>query len=152
MTAVRTLPPPPSPASAGGREPRSGAGDRGSVTGWLAVGAAAIGAGLLGARALGHQVGPCALRSHTGVPCPGCGLTRLAVHVTEGRLGTAATGDLPGLLLLLAVAVVAVAQVAALRGRSLPWLRGPALPLVLGGLLAAHWALTAVTGGLPSLR
>jgi len=48
--------------------------------------------GLLAARFLPLQQLPflrCALRAHTGWPCPGCGLTRVAVRVAHGDIAGA---------------------------------------------------------------
>lgn len=121
---------------------------RGSPTGWLAVGFGAVGAGLAVGRALSYRLPPCVLLEGTGVPCPACGLTRLGAHVAHGEMATAAALDLPGVVLVVLLAVTATAQLLALAGRPVPWLRSAALPLLLGGLVLAHWVLTLTTGGL----
>jgi hypothetical protein len=59
---------------------------------WLhALGLAGL-LGLLAARFLPLERLPflrCALREHTGWPCPGCGLTRVAVRVAHGDIAGA---------------------------------------------------------------
>lgn len=137
---------PPPPAARAARPALPGP-RRGSTTGWVAVGFGAAGAALLAARAAGHTPGPCLLLSHTGVACPACGLTRLAVTLAQGQLGPALVRDLPGTLLLIVLALVAVAQLGSLGGRRVPGLGGRALPLALGALLAAHWAIAMATSG-----
>lgn len=140
---------PPGPAGwAGPTGPAASPGPAGSPTGWLAMAVGGVGAGLLAARAAGYAAPACFLRLHTGMPCPVCGLTRLAVHLGRGELGIALTKDGPGVVLFVTLAVVAVAQLVALRGRPLPWLRSRGLPGLLVVALSAHWALTALTGGI----
>lgn len=135
-----TRPPPPAPVRS--RVPA------GSATGWVALGAAGVGAGLLVARLGSYEPGPCLARTHLGVACPTCGLTHVADHLLHARLGPALAQDLPGTLLLVLLALAAVGQLLAWRrGRAPAPLRWRALPLALGGLLAAHWALTLATGG-----
>lgn len=141
---VTRRPPPPRPLGASSRQ----SGPTGSPTGWVAVGAAGVGAALLVARLGSYAPGPCLARTHLGVACPACGLTHVADHLLQARPGTAIVQDLPGTVLLVLLALTAIGQVVAWRrGRTPTALRGPALPLALGALLAAHWALTLVTGG-----
>ena len=104
---------------------------------------------LLAGRLIGYQPSPCALLTHTGVPCPVCGLTRVAVQLLEGDVGAAVQVDPIGIVLLAVVAVVAGAQLVALAGRPAPWLRRRWVPLVLTILLAARWAVTVAAGGPP---
>ncbi|CAN5576499.1 hypothetical protein BH10ACT1_BH10ACT1_37970 [soil metagenome] len=119
----------------------------GSTTGWLAVALGGLGAGLLAGRSVGLHVGPCLLRTHAGFACPVCGLTRLADALAHGRVVTAVATDAAGVALFVVLALAAAAQIRAVRGRATPHLRGWALPAVLAGLLAAHWAVTLATGG-----
>ncbi|MCU1380221.1 MAG: hypothetical protein JWN29_3204, partial [Acidimicrobiales bacterium] len=102
---------------------------------------------LLAARAAGFTPGPCLLLAHTGIACPGCGLTRLAVTLGHGDVSAALARDLPGTLLLVALTVAGVAQLASIRGRTVAWLASGLLPLALVGLLVAHWALGIATSG-----
>jgi hypothetical protein len=51
----------------------------------------------------------CALRQHTGWPCPGCGLTRVADHVSHGHLGLAWEANPLGTVAALLFALAAVA-------------------------------------------
>jgi len=72
--------------------------------------------GLLAARLLPLQRMSflrCALREHTGWPCPGCGLTRVAVRVSHGDVAGALDANPLGTVAALgfaACAVLAAAQ------------------------------------------
>lgn len=145
--AARTAPAPPAAAPSGSEgAPACG---RGSATGWVALGLGAVGSTVLVGRALGHHLPTCALREHAGVACPVCGLTRLADHLVHGRIGAAVSVDGLGVLLLVLLGVVAATQLLALAGRRAGprWLRGPALPVALGGLALARWAVVVASGG-----
>lgn len=120
----------------------------GSPTGWLALGAAGMGATVVAGRALGHQLPPCLLRDHTGVPCPVCGFTRLGLHLIHGELAVAVRGDLPGLLAVVLVVVLSVGQLVAMRTDGQTWLRARWVPALLALAIAGHWVLTLATGGL----
>lgn len=120
----------------------------GSPTGWIAVGAAGIGATVLAGRALGQRLPPCLLRSHTGVPCPMCGFTRLGIHLLHGDLAPAVRVDLPGVAALLLVVVLAVGQLMAVRSGGQTWIRSRWVPATLALAVAGHWALTLTTGGI----
>jgi len=88
----------------------------------------------------------CAFRSRTGLPCPGCGLTRSVVLSLHGDLGSAwrlAPGGPVFVLGLeaLAVALLALACVQALGGQRLrkrgeSWLWGGALVYASAAFLA----------------
>ena len=54
---------------------------------------AALGAGLVALRATPAPGLPCPMLVATGVPCPGCGMTRAADAVVHGHLGHALTTD-----------------------------------------------------------
>src|SRR5690606_18544496 len=64
--------------------------DRGQVRarsiGQGAAVAAVLGTALLALRATPIPTPPCPMRAVTGVPCPGCGMTRLADAVAHGHL------------------------------------------------------------------
>lgn len=111
---------------------------------------AALGAGLVALRATPAPGLPCPMLVATGIPCPGCGMTRAADALVHGQLGHALTTDPAAVAFLVGMAVVAIAYVV-LRLRptdGVPrWARGPALPIALGALLVAHWVTTLVTGG-----
>lgn len=154
MTAPLLPPPPlagPPPDRAAKARLRSEAIGQASLT------ALGLGAGILALRAVDVSLPPCPFRAVTGVPCPGCGMTRLADAVAHGHLTTAVTADAAGVAILAAIVVLAVVYgvVALKRRRGTPaelpgWMRAAALPIALGALVAIHWATTIVTGGLPS--
>jgi hypothetical protein len=116
----------------------------------VAVGLGGIGAALAVAGRLGLPRPVCPLRLLTGVPCPGCGFTHLADDLVGGHLATALRADPAAVAAALALAVVAgVHVVARLRGRPSPTRgRAGAIYLVVGVLVAIHWATTVWTGGL----
>jgi hypothetical protein len=67
--------------------------------------------GLLAARFLplyGLPFLRCALREHTGWPCPGCGLTRVAVRVAHGDFGGAFDANPLGTVAALGFALCSV--------------------------------------------
>jgi Protein of unknown function (DUF2752) len=67
--------------------------------------------GLLAARFLPLERLPlwrCAFKEHTGWPCPGCGLTRVAVRVAHGDLAGALDANPLGTLAALGFAACAV--------------------------------------------
>lgn len=83
----------------------------------------------------GAESGPilCPFRLITGLPCPGCGLTRSWVHTGHGEW-SAAVADHPAGPVVLGLAVVALVWLAATRARRSfpPWLRR--LGLLVAGL------------------
>lgn len=112
---------------------------------------AGLGAVVLAARTVSMPVPPCPLRALTGIPCPGCGMTRTADAIVTGRLGEALATDAAAVLLLAAIAILAAIHLV----RVVIWRRPPpavllgwAVPVVLGVLVAVHWATTLVTGGM----
>lgn len=89
------------------------------------------------------------------MPCPACGLTRLSLHLFRGDVGTALSGDLPGVILLSTLVTIAAMQAAAVLAPRRPLdrsalLRSRMLPVILISALLAHWGWTAATGGLAS--
>jgi hypothetical protein len=125
---------------------------RAEALGRAATAAVGIGGVLLVGRTVGLHLPACPLRTITGVPCPGCGVTRLADAVAHGRVGEALGADPLGVALLAAVATLAVvAVIARARGASLP-ARVGSWPVVgvLAALVGLRW-LDAVATGLPAL-
>lgn len=105
----------------------------------------------------------CLFRRGTGIPCPGCGLTRACVHLARGEW-SAALADHPFALLLAGEAVLAwlaagAVLVLSLRRRALPLLGASAAersPRWLNLWLVAHvvglgalWLGRLATGSLP---
>jgi Protein of unknown function (DUF2752) len=87
---------------------------RARVFGFLqALGLAGL-LGLLAARVLPLERLPlfrCAFREHTGWPCPGCGLTRVAVRVAHGDVAGAFDANPLGTLAALGFAACALLAV-----------------------------------------
>jgi hypothetical protein len=124
---------------------------RAHAVGQGAVTLAGLGVVLLAGRAVSIHAPPCPLRSLTGVPCPGCGMTRTADAVISGQVGEALATDAAAVLLLVAIGVLAAVHlVRVVLQRQAPprWLRGWAVPVALGVLVAIHWGTTVVTGGM----
>ena len=98
----------------------------------------------------------CPLRALTGLPCPGCGLTRALCVLSSGELTRALALNATALpLALFAFAAVGVAAAELVRGRAWqfyrPWLHAGRLwRLSAGGVLGYHaarmayWAATGV--------
>lgn len=140
-------PPPPAPPA-----PDPGA-NRARIIGQSALGLVGLGAVLLAGRAVSVHAPPCPFRALTGVPCPGCGMTRLADAVAHARIGEAAGADLAGVAILGVLVVIAVTylvRVVIRKDEPPSWMRSPLLVIGLGLLVAIHWVTTIVTGGLPS--
>jgi hypothetical protein len=63
----------------------------------------------------------CPFRLATGLPCPGCGLTRSWVFIAHGDVGAAVGANPFGFVTMAAaVALIAVVMTAAVRGRPIP--------------------------------
>ena len=101
--------------------------------------------------AVDHGPVVCPFRLLTGLPCPGCGLTRSWVHLMHGQVGAAMTANPFGVVaLLLTVGLVVVVAAHVVRRRPVPtwsqlgtaiarlphaaWIRGTGM-VVLGGWL-----------------
>ncbi len=87
----------------------------------------------------------CPFRLVTGLPCPGCGLTRAWVFLAHGRVGDAVSAN-PFALVTLPAAVVLLAavMVALVRRRPLPDLGGTLRHPATIGLVAAFVAFGIV--------
>lgn len=112
--------------------------------------AATIGAGVAAVGLRTMSIGaPCPILHITGVPCPGCGMTRLADHLLHGEVIDALARDPAGVLFALVIAVLAAGFVLQriTRRRLTSRLRAHRAPPVLLVLVAVHWVTTIVTGG-----
>ncbi|WP_426573014.1 DUF2752 domain-containing protein [Aquihabitans sp. McL0605] len=125
---------------------------RARAIGQGALACVGAGAALLALRTISIHAPPCPFRTVTGLPCPGCGMTRLADAVAHGRLHTAVHADVAGVAILGVLLVLAATHVATTVRRRPPaaWMRSMALPALLVLLVGAHWITTIITGGLPS--
>ncbi|HBL28601.1 MAG TPA: hypothetical protein DD490_17335 [Acidobacteria bacterium] len=121
---------------------------------WALAGLAALGCFFLlhlWVPAPGAQNSVCLMRRLSGLPCPGCGMTRAFAHLAKGEWAAAASDHLLAYVLAAELAVVWVLWgVALARGRE-P--RPPASfeRLALGHLavLVAFWMGRLATGTLP---
>ena len=124
--------------------------DRLDRFGIAAVATTAVGGALVAARNVLPVGLPCPTLALTGVPCPGCGMTRAADALVHGRVLEVVTQDPAALVLIAVIAVLAVGHVLRRQG----WLRRtgavtPRLASALGaGALVAHWVTTLTTGGM----
>ena len=110
---------------------------------WIAVGGvgAALGAVLLSPG--GIEDGPvvCPFRLLTGLPCPGCGLTRSWVYLAHGQWRDSFVANPFGLVLVALLLALVVAVVTARVRRGVPpdlerLVRRPWLQVVLGAWIA----------------
>jgi hypothetical protein len=121
---------------------------------WLLAGLAALGAFLLfrvWVPAPGSQNTVCLLRRLTGLPCPGCGMTRAFAHLAKGEWAAAASDHLLACLLAPELGLAWLVWGAALaRGRRLR-LAAPFDVVVLAhvAVLIAFWLGRLSTGTLP---
>jgi hypothetical protein len=148
---VHEAAPPLPPASWPAPAVHDGAHRRAHQLGQGALVLTGLGAGLLAARAASLATPPCPWLTLTGVPCPGCGITRLAAALAEGRIGFALEVDPAGVAFLVVLALLAVVHLATVvvrRRPPPPWMANRALPLAVGALVLVHWATTLVTGGM----
>ena len=83
----------------------------------LARGLAAVGAVQVGLCACHVDAWPCAFLHLTGLPCPGCGLTRSCVAMLHGDVGEALRYHAMGPLLFVGMVLLLVAGVAPARWR-----------------------------------
>ena len=127
-----------------------GAEARSEQLGLAAATTAAVGGALVLTRNVVPFGLPCPTLALTGVPCPGCGMTRLADAVLHGRLLEVVTVDPAGVVLLALIAAVALTHVLRRRvPRRGTALLTPARVSAVGvAALAAHWLTTLVTGGM----
>ena len=102
---------------------------------------AAVGVGAVTARAAGLPLA-CPLHAATGIPCPGCGMTRLADAVVGSDPSGVIAADPLGAIVLSAIAALAVVGLAQRLGvvvRPSPAARS--VPAALLAVLVVRWLL-----------
>ncbi|SDK11244.1 Protein of unknown function [Nocardioides sp. YR527] len=98
----------------------------------------------------GIEDGPvlCPFRAITGLPCPGCGLTRSWVYLMHGDIGSSLASNWFGPVLILAIVVLAVVAVRARISRQRPTDLDKLVrsPIILGffGLFLAYGAVRLI--------
>lgn len=121
---------------------------------WIVAGLAALGGFLLFHRwvpAPGPENSLCVLRRLSGLPCPGCGMTRAFAHLAKGEWKAAASDHLLAYGLAAELGLGWLAWGAALARRRplrLPWAL-ERLALAHLAVLVAFWLGRASTGTLP---
>jgi hypothetical protein len=146
----RQLPPPPDDGPE--TEPEPGV-ERARLIGTASISMVGLGALLIAGRAVSIHMPPCPFRALTGIPCPGCGMTRLADAVAHGRFHQALGADVAGVAILATLMVLAttyLVRVIIQKVDTPRWMRSPLLLVGIGALVLVHWGTTVVTGGLPS--
>lgn len=122
---------------------------------WAAAGlVAGLAAVLLSVLPLpsGRELSPCLYRQVTGMPCPGCGLTRAADRLADGDLAGAVAAHPLAPLLALEAALGWLLWGAWAAGRWRPTVSADGVETVALAhlaLLAAVWLGRAATGTLP---
>lgn len=148
--------PVPAPASVDG-DTMSGAGARppgrviGTLAGRWSLAIVGLGIFVLGVHALSIPWPPCPLRWSTGLPCPLCGMTHLAIALVTGQFGLVVRNDPAGLVLAAALFVgVATQAVAELTRRAggPRYMTSRSVGYGLLAVLGAHWVTTIITGGM----
>lgn len=126
---------------------------RGHTAGQSSVTLAGLGLGLIVLRTVGVHAPPCPFRAITGVPCPGCGMTRLADALAHGRVQLALHADPAGVALLAAISVLATVHLVRVVRRGRPpaaWMGSWAVPAAIVALVALHWTANLLGGGFAS--
>lgn len=138
------------PSGAVARSAPTGFGSYGSPMGWLGVAVGLFGATVLALHALSVHLPGCVVRATTGIPCPGCGFTHLGIELAAGRFATALATDPAAVAFTVLLGALAVTQLVAMarRNRGPRWIASPVTAVAVGGLFAAHWVTTIVTGGM----
>lgn len=121
---------------------------------WVLAGLAALGGFLLfraWVPAPGVQNTVCLLRRLSGLPCPGCGMTRAFAHLAKGEWAAAASDHLLAFIIAAELGLAwLVWGVALARRRQVgmpPWFERAVLAHV--AVLVAFWLGRASTGTLP---
>lgn len=121
---------------------------------WVLAGLAALGGFLLfraWVPAPGAQNTVCLLRRLSGLPCPGCGMTRAFAHLAKGEWAAAASDHLLALVIAAELGLTwLVWGVALARRRQVgmpPWFERVVLAHV--AVLVAFWLGRVSTGTLP---
>lgn len=106
------------------------------------------GAWAVGARLTSIDL-PCPLRALTGVPCPACGMTRLAGALLDGEVADAAARDPGGLVVLVVLALLALQHLLRRRPFVRAWMerRHRALVRIAAAGAAVHWVTFSWWGG-----
>jgi len=118
---------------------------------WAALTAMAAVAPRAGGYGTHTQLGlpTCGFLAETGYPCPGCGMTTAMTAMAHGRIALATRANLFGVLLFLAVVVLAgLGTIEAMTGRDVLRLARPRLFwlwIALGGLLLG-WGINVGWG------
>ena len=121
---------------------------------WLLAGLAALGGFLLfrvWVPAPGSENTVCLLRRLSGLPCPGCGMTRAFAHLAKGEWGAAAADHPLSFLIAVELALAWAAWGLALARRRpvrMPvWFESAVLAHL--AVLVAFWLGRVATGTLP---
>jgi hypothetical protein len=93
----------------------------------------------------------CLMKRSTGIPCPGCGLTRSWILAAQGRPGASFHQHRLGLVLMAWVALegslrgvwLAVGRARTLLDRMLPWVDRLAIPIAVAMLVNWGFVLAA---------
>lgn len=103
---------------------------------------------MVAANSVGLRLPPCPFRLITGLPCPGCGITRIATTVAEGNVSLALGTDAAAVGLLGALAIGAALYLIAISTRRpIPsWVGSLPVMLALMTLAGGHWVNTLVHG------
>jgi len=102
--------------------------------------------------AMRRTLAPCPFAAVTGLPCPGCGLTRATVYFTRGHWHQAFTQHLFAPVVVLVLALLCAAAISPRRQRDTlcnaveSFERRTGIVYVLVALMFAYWAIRLVAG------
>jgi len=113
----------------------------------VALGVTVVAAAQVAAVSAGVGGWPCAFKAATGIPCPGCGLTRASVALLRGEFAAAFGAHAFAPVLLLGLAALAVAALlpaaprAAFAGLVERFERRTRASYVLVGAMLLYWSV-----------